>query len=101
MSNDPGNEVSSLYPPPPPYVKFFTQSNLEKLPKYKEKKAASTKQTAPNNSDGGSEEEITCALDYLIPPPHAQKSAVPSVWEYMAGEGPTARFREHGTHPTL
>lgn len=69
MSNDPGNEVSSLYPPPPPYVKFFTQSNLEKLPKYKEKKAASTKQTAPNNSDGGSEEEITCALDYLIPPP--------------------------------
>ena len=42
MSNDPGNEVSSLYPPPPPYVKFFTQSNMEKLTKYKENKAANT-----------------------------------------------------------
>ena len=84
MSNDPGNEVSSLYPPPPPYVKFFTQSNLEKLPKYKEKKAASAKQTAPNNSDGGSEEEITCALDYLIPPPmpkNQQYRAFGSIWQ--------------------
>nr|3FBN_A Chain A, Mediator of RNA polymerase II transcription subunit 7 [Saccharomyces cerevisiae]3FBN_C Chain C, Mediator of RNA polymerase II transcription subunit 7 [Saccharomyces cerevisiae] len=82
-SNDPGNEVSSYSPTSPSYVKFFTQSNLEKLPKYKEKKAASAKQTAPNNSNGGSEEEITCALDYLIPPPmpkNQQYRAFGSIW---------------------
>ncbi|QHS75995.1 mediator complex subunit MED7 [Saccharomyces paradoxus] len=84
MSNDPGNEVSSLYPPPPPYVKFFTQSNLEKLPKYKEKKVAGTKQAALNSSDGSDEEEITCALDYLIPPPmpkNQQYRAFGSIWQ--------------------
>lgn len=35
------------------------------------------------------------------PAPHAQEPAVPSVWEHMAGEGPTPRPRDHGAHPTV
>lgn len=91
MSNGTGNEVSSLYPPPPPYVKFFTQTNLEKLPKYKENKTTNTEQAAPGDGTGSSgkdeqrgEEEITCALDYLIPPPmpkNQQYRAFGSIWQ--------------------
>ncbi|CAI4036192.1 hypothetical protein SMKI_15G0300 [Saccharomyces mikatae IFO 1815] len=84
MSNDPGNEVSSLYPPPPPYVKFFTQSNMEKLTKYKENKAANTNKATSNDSNDRDEEEITCALDYLIPPPmpkNQQYRAFGSIWQ--------------------
>lgn len=31
MSRVETNDVSSLYPPPPPYMKFFTDENVKKL----------------------------------------------------------------------
>ncbi|AGO11601.1 AaceriADL182Cp [[Ashbya] aceris (nom. inval.)] len=60
------NNISSLYPPPPPYVKFFTKDNLERLAEYQ----SSHVPTDP--------EQITCELDFLIPPP------VPSADHYRA-----------------
>ncbi|QLQ80899.1 hypothetical protein HG537_0E02540 [Torulaspora globosa] len=68
------NEISSLYPPPPPYIKFFTQENLEKLPEYLK--------TKTNRDDTAEQPE--CALDFLIPPPlppTSQYRAFGSVWQ--------------------
>lgn len=72
MSNIETNEISSLYPAAPPYIKFFTEENVNKLTKYKQSRK-------PHNDD-----EITCVLDYLIPPPmpaDAQYRAFGSVWQ--------------------
>lgn len=74
MSNMDANEISSLYPPPPPYIKFFTQENVEKLAEYKK----------TISKDAESQEEPQCALDFLIPPPMPKSSryrAFGSVWE--------------------
>ncbi|AET37787.1 mediator complex subunit MED7 Ecym_2028 [Eremothecium cymbalariae DBVPG len=60
------NNISSLYPPPPPYVQFFTKQNLDKLPQYRS--------THPDRDPG----TISCELDFLIPPP------VPSFGHYRA-----------------
>lgn len=49
------NDVSSLYPPPPPYIKYFTSENVEKLKEYNERR-----------EEGESAEN---ELDFLIPPP--------------------------------
>ena len=68
-SND-ANDVSSLYPPPPPYIKFFTQQNVDKLEKYKEEKqlTEANDENDPTVVEGDSEEVFTNELDYLIPP---------------------------------
>lgn len=78
MSTADTNEISALYPPPPPYIKFFTQENLDKLPEYiKNKKDA---KSDPEED----EEKPQCPLDFLIPPPLAKSSqyrAFGSVWQ--------------------
>lgn len=78
MSTADTNEISALYPPPPPYIKFFTQENLDKLPEYiKNKKDAKT----DSEED---EEKPQCPLDFLIPPPlpkSSQYRAFGSVWQ--------------------
>lgn len=78
MSTADTNEISALYPPPPPYIKFFTQENLDKLPEYvKNKKDAKT-------DPEGDEEKPQCPLDFLIPPPlpkSSQYRAFGSVWQ--------------------
>lgn len=83
MSAAETNEISSLYPPPPPYIKFFTQENIDKLPEYKKAKTASANQ---NDADAAadSEDRPECALDFLIPPPmpkDSQYRAFGSVWQ--------------------
>lgn len=77
MSTAETNEISSLYPPPPPYIKFFTQENLERLPEYLKSK---TKET----TDEDAPEKPESALDFLIPPPmprDSQYRAFGSVWQ--------------------
>lgn len=78
MSTADTNEISALYPPPPPYIKFFTQENLDKLPEYiKNKKDA---KSDPEED----EEKPQCPLDFLIPPPlpkSSQYRAFGSVWQ--------------------
>lgn len=64
------NDVSSLYPPPPPYIKFFTKENTERVEEYKKTRV-----------QGGKEET---QLDFLIPPPMPASGtycAFGSVWE--------------------
>lgn len=76
MSNDDTNDISSLYPPPPPYVKFFTQENVDKLDGY-------LQFMVPGELDGD-EQPATCALDFLVPPPmpkSKQYRAFGSVWQ--------------------
>ena len=96
---DASNEISSLYPPPPPYMRFFTQENLDKLPEYlaeRERKAASRNEngegdgtmqsntTSPSQQSTQVDDTITCDLDFLIPPPmpsSQQYRAFGSVWQ--------------------
>lgn len=81
MSTAETNEISSLYPPPPPYIKFFTQENLEKLPEYLKNKANRDDQDAAGSN---APEQPQCALDFLIPPPlppTSQYRAFGSVWQ--------------------
>lgn len=64
------NDVSSLYPPPPPYIKYFTSENVEKLKEYNERR-----------EEGESAEN---ELDFLIPPPMPSSGsyrAFGSVWQ--------------------
>lgn len=72
MSSD-TNDISFLYPPPPPYIKFFTKENLEKLPEYKKNR----------KSAAGDEELIESPLDFLVPPPMPQDQyrAFGSIWQ--------------------
>ncbi|AMD18598.1 HBL304Cp [Eremothecium sinecaudum] len=60
------NSVSSLYPPPPPYIKFFTKENVDR---------ASQARAAHRATDP---EQITSELDFLVPPP------IPSAGHYRA-----------------
>lgn len=78
MSTADTNEISSLYPPPPPYIEFFTQENLDKLPEYIKNKK--NKDTEEEEDD----ETPQDPLDYLIPPPipkSSQYRAFGSVWQ--------------------
>ncbi|SJM84992.1 related to Mediator of RNA polymerase II transcription subunit 7 [Zygosaccharomyces bailii] len=72
MSSD-TNDISFLYPPPPPYIKFFTKENLEKLPEYKKHKKPLAADEEPRESP----------LDFLIPPPMPkhQYRAFGSIWQ--------------------
>lgn len=54
------NEISSLYPPPPPYIKFFTDENVELA------RERTTKDKADSNRD---EDKLESELDFLVPPP--------------------------------
>lgn len=78
MSTADTNEISSLYPPPPPYIEFFTQENLDKLPEYiKNKKNRDTEEEEDDETPQD-------PLDYLIPPPipkSSQYRAFGSVWQ--------------------
>ena len=77
MSRVETNDVSSLYPPPPPYMKFFTDANVKKLAQGDHSKNENTE----NNdtvAQGTSEETITSELDFLVPPP------MPSTHQYRA-----------------
>lgn len=66
------NDVSSLYPPPPPYIKFFTKENMDRVEEYKK------------NKTQGAEDKEENELDFLIPPPMPSSGnyrAFGSVWE--------------------
>ncbi len=56
------DSLSSLYPPPPPYIKFFTDENLQKLKEWKEH---------TSGLDGAENVELDPKdeLNFLIPPP--------------------------------
>ncbi|KAI5970397.1 MED7 [Candida margitis] len=56
--------ISSLYPPPPPFVKFFTAENLDKLEETR--KANSSKVKEGDNND--TEEDLQGELKFLVPP---------------------------------
>ncbi|GCE99909.1 mediator of RNA polymerase II transcription subunit 7 [Zygosaccharomyces mellis] len=75
------NDISFLYPPPPPYIKFFTKENLNKLPEYKEQKHADPNTNFEVKQDG--DEKIESSLDFLIPPPmpKEQYRAFGSIWQ--------------------
>lgn len=75
------NDISFLYPPPPPYIKFFTKENLDKLPEYKEQKHADPNANSEVKQDG--DEKIESPLDFLIPPPmpKEQYRAFGSIWQ--------------------
>lgn len=77
MSRVETNDVSSLYPPPPPYMKFFTDENVKKLAQREDLKEVND---GPDESveKGSSEETITSELDFLVPPP------MPSTHQYRA-----------------
>ncbi|GAV52846.1 hypothetical protein ZYGR_0AI01280 [Zygosaccharomyces rouxii] len=77
------NDISFLYPPPPPYIKFFTKENLDKLPEYKEQKHANANADADAEGDENGEEKIESQLDFLIPPPMPkdQYRAFGSIWQ--------------------
>lgn len=61
MSGADSNDVSSLYPPPPPYLRFFTNENVLKL------------------ADNANEDDLMDSeLSYLIPP------EMPSTHQYRA-----------------
>ncbi|KAK6461701.1 mediator of RNA polymerase II transcription subunit 7 [Scheffersomyces coipomensis] len=68
--------ISSLYPPPPPYVKFFTDENLNKLEDWKVNKAQQQQQQQQRElQDGESKEEEEeedivppGELRFLVPP---------------------------------
>lgn len=77
--SDETNDISILYPPPPPYIKFFVKENLDQLPKYKEEKHAAGGAEVDENG----EEKITSPLDFLIPPPMPkdQYRAFGSIWQ--------------------
>lgn len=55
MSNE--DLISSLYPPPPPYVKFFTSENLNELALWNQKKIDNSDQELPPGE-----------LKFLVPP---------------------------------
>ena len=97
---DASNEISSLYPPPPPYMKFFTQENLDRLPEYlaqreerealrhdksgEEDSSVQQNTTSPSRQNTQVDDNITCDLDFLIPPPmpsSQQYRAFGSVWQ--------------------
>lgn len=62
------NEITALYPPPPPYIKYFTDENLAKL-------------EAQRKSGEASEADED--LEFLIPPPvpaEGHYRAFGSVW---------------------
>lgn len=64
------NEITSLYPPVPPYMRFFTQENLDKLQDHKQKRC-------------NEHINITTKLSFLIPPPFpesGQYRAFGNIW---------------------
>lgn len=78
MASESSNEIAALYPPAPPYLKFFTQENLEKIEEYKKTKQKNSEVASDN------EDEIHCELDFLIPPPIPKSGhyrAFGSVWQ--------------------
>lgn len=77
MSLNNSNEISSLYPAPPPYIKFFTDENVKKLPEYMKQRSEPVETT-------GDEPAITNELEFLIPPkmPKSQHyRAFGSIWQ--------------------
>ncbi|CUS24999.1 LAQU0S23e00760g1_1 [Lachancea quebecensis] len=69
MSVSGTNEIAALYPPPPPYIKYFTDENLAKLEAHRKSGDAS--------EVGGGE------LEFLVPPPvpaEGHYRAFGSVW---------------------
>ncbi|CAL9728035.1 mediator of RNA polymerase II transcription subunit 7 [Monosporozyma unispora] len=77
MASSGSNAISSLYPAPPPYIKFFTESNVNKLPDYVKERQAPVETTSD-------EPVIMNELEYLIPPamPKSQQyRAFGSVWQ--------------------
>lgn len=74
------NDISALYPPPPPYIKFFTNENINKLPEYIKKKETSASNTNDADPDGKNAhiEKIKNELDFLIPP------SMPTTGQYRA-----------------
>ncbi|CCD26162.2 mediator complex subunit MED7 NDAI_0G03850 [Naumovozyma dairenensis CBS 421] len=84
-NNEDANAFGSLYPPPPPYIKFFTEENLSKLPEYQKLKKSGTIEEIDANKDTNDDTEtITSELDFLIPPemPRTQQyRAFGNIWQ--------------------
>lgn len=54
------NEISSLYPQPPPYIKFFTDENIQK--------ASELSKKGPSQAPPGDNSSQKSPLSYLLPP---------------------------------
>ncbi len=84
--NNQNNEgvVSSLYPPPPPYVRFFTDKNIEKIQKLKK--------------EGKTAEEISKIKDlkFLIPPNKPNKPTYRSFGDVWPFEDRFITLKESG-----
>lgn len=83
MASSASNEISSLYPAPPPYIKFFTEENVKKLPEYIKNKTASS-DTNGEQIVNDETNVVTNELEFLIPPemPKSEKyRAFGSVWQ--------------------
>ncbi|KAI5958357.1 MED7 [Candida theae] len=93
MSTSNGEDlISSLYPPPPPFAKYFTDENLAQLA---EIQSSVNKNDAANNNDGDNDndndndndEHIKGELKFLVPP------KVPSGTQYR-GYGNIWSFKD-------
>lgn len=86
-SSNGSNEISSLYPAPPPYIKFFTESNVSKLPNYMKTRPEQVDAgDADADADANHDDQPVIAneLEYLVPPnmPKSQQyRAFGSVWQ--------------------
>ncbi|EGW31328.1 uncharacterized protein SPAPADRAFT_140580 [Spathaspora passalidarum NRRL Y-27907] len=60
MSNTNEDLISSLYPPPPPYVKFFTNENLAKLAQWEQQRKSEPSENTVEVPPG--------ELRFLVPP---------------------------------
>lgn len=75
--------ISSLYPPPPPFVKFFTDENLDKLAEIR--KTTTTTQEQEGNTTDETEDQIKGKLKFLIPPKvpsGAQYRGYGNIWSF-------------------
>lgn len=90
MSIAGSNEIAALYPPPPPYIKYFSEENLAKLASENESQRDGESQTDNNE------------LAYLVPPPvpaDGRYRAFGSVWHVkdelpdLASMGMTQLYR--------
>ncbi|SCV00709.1 LAMI_0G06832g1_1 [Lachancea mirantina] len=56
MATERSNEIAALYPPPPPYIKYFTEENVQKMSRV-------TSEGEKREAEG-----VEGDLSYLVPP---------------------------------
>ena len=80
MSRTESNDVSALYPPPPPYMRFFTNENVTRA----QDRPESQENEVEDSLDDQDERPAQSELDFLVPPPMPkshQYRAFGSVWQ--------------------